>query len=137
MPGRRSISRSIPRPIFSASASSMAPPSNIFDWNKQWYPVMVAEDADESIPHAKQVLGLDLVLWKDRKLNQWVAFEDRCPHRLAKLSEGRLDSESGALMCNYHGWTWNGSGGCTSIPQIAGLDNSAQMMANPRACATI
>ena len=62
---------------------------------------MVAEDADESIPHAKQVLGLDLVLWKDRKLNQWVAFEDRCPHRLAKLSEGRLDSESGALMCNY------------------------------------
>jgi hypothetical protein len=30
-------------------------------------------------------------------------FEDRCPHRLAPLSEGRIDEQDGGtLMCNYH-----------------------------------
>lgn len=33
----------------------------------------------------------------------WVVFEDRCPHRLAPLSEGRLEPSTGQLMCSYHG----------------------------------
>eukprot|EP00882_Tetradesmus_deserticola_P025386 GHRQ01027880.1.p1 GENE.GHRQ01027880.1~~GHRQ01027880.1.p1 ORF type:complete len:320 (+),score=26.48 GHRQ01027880.1:99-1058(+) len=33
----------------------------------------------------------------------WVVFEDRCPHRLAPLSEGRLEPATGHLMCSYHG----------------------------------
>lgn len=31
------------------------------------------------------------------------AFRDSCPHRLAPLSEGRVDKETGNLSCNYHG----------------------------------
>lgn len=31
------------------------------------------------------------------------AFQDRCPHRLAPLSEGIVDAQSGDLYCNYHG----------------------------------
>lgn len=31
------------------------------------------------------------------------AFQDRCPHRLAPLSEGILDAKSGELFCSYHG----------------------------------
>lgn len=31
------------------------------------------------------------------------AFHDRCPHRLAPLSEGIIDPKTGQLYCNYHG----------------------------------
>jgi pheophorbide a oxygenase len=59
--------------------------------------------------------------------------EDACPHRLAPLSEGRID-EQGQIECPYHGWTFRGSDGeCTRIPQMAadaGLTSS-----NPAACA--
>ncbi|KAI5666434.1 hypothetical protein M9H77_16287 [Catharanthus roseus] len=33
-----------------------------------------------------QLLNRDLVLWFDRSNSQWVAFDDKCPHRLAPLS---------------------------------------------------
>ncbi len=39
-----------------------------------------------------------------------------CPHRLAPLSEGRID-EQGCLQCCYHGWSFNGDGSCARIPQ--------------------
>lgn len=42
------------------------------------------------------------------------------PHRtcrLAPLSEGRIEAD-GTLMCSYHGWQFNGQGGCTRIPQV-------------------
>lgn len=44
-------------------------------------------------------------------------FLDLCPHRLAPLSEGRIDEETGNLMCSYHGWQFNEKGICTCIPQ--------------------
>ncbi|WIA38769.1 hypothetical protein OEZ86_002061 [Tetradesmus obliquus] len=87
-----------------------------FDWNKQWYPVAPLAQLDPSKPTAVQLLGLDLVLWRDAE-GQWRAFRDACPHRLAPLSEGRIDSSTGNLYCNYHGWQFNGSGACTDIPQ--------------------
>lgn len=34
---------------------------------------------------------------------RWSVFEDRCPHRLAPLSEGRIEPSTGHLMCSYHG----------------------------------
>ncbi|KAJ6383109.1 hypothetical protein OIU77_031520 [Salix suchowensis] len=36
----------------------------------------------------------------------FAVFEDRCPHRLAKLSEGQLID--GRLECLYHGWQFEG-----------------------------
>jgi phenylpropionate dioxygenase-like ring-hydroxylating dioxygenase large terminal subunit len=46
----------------------------------------------------------------------WRAFEDKCPHRLAPLSEGRI-AEDGLLECPYHGWAFSGNGQCDRIPQ--------------------
>ena len=43
-------------------------------------------------------------------------FDDACPHRLAPLSDGRID-KLGRLQCAYHGWCFNGSGHCKLIPQ--------------------
>ncbi|XVF69787.1 hypothetical protein PTKIN_Ptkin11bG0109700 [Pterospermum kingtungense] len=87
-----------------------------FDWYSQWYPVMPVCDLDKRVPHAKKVLGLDVVVWWDRNEKEWKVFDDSCPHRLAPLSEGRID-QWGRLQCVYHGWCFSGSGDCKFIPQ--------------------
>ncbi|KAF9595250.1 hypothetical protein IFM89_038253 [Coptis chinensis] len=87
-----------------------------FDWYSHWYPVMPLCDLDKKVPHAKKVLGIDIVVWWDRNEEKWQVFDDKCPHRLAPLSEGRID-QWGRLQCVYHGWCFNGSGDCKFIPQ--------------------
>lgn len=57
------------------------------------------------MPYACDLLGERMVLWRDGE-GQWRCFEDKCPHRLAHLSEGRIDPRDGTLMCSYHGWRW-------------------------------
>ncbi|XP_057432997.1 protochlorophyllide-dependent translocon component 52, chloroplastic-like [Lotus japonicus] len=90
--------------------------SEKFDWYSQWYPLMPICDLDKRAPHAKKVLGIDVVVWWDRNEGAWQVFDDACPHRLAPLSEGRID-QWGRLQCVYHGWCFNGSGDCKFIPQ--------------------
>ncbi|OWM69273.1 hypothetical protein CDL15_Pgr025460 [Punica granatum] len=87
-----------------------------FDWYAQWYPVMPVCDLDKRRPHAKRVLGIDVVVWWDRNEAAWKVMDDRCSHRLAPLSEGRID-QWGRLQCVYHGWCFDGSGDCKLIPQ--------------------
>ncbi|KAL8170942.1 hypothetical protein V2J09_022746 [Rumex salicifolius] len=87
-----------------------------FDWYSQWYPVAPICDLDKTAPHAKRIIGIDLVVWWDRNESAWKVFDDRCPHRLAPLSEGRID-QWGRLQCVYHGWCFDGSGDCKLIPQ--------------------
>jgi phenylpropionate dioxygenase-like ring-hydroxylating dioxygenase large terminal subunit len=48
-------------------------------------------------------------------------FADRCPHRLAPLSAGRVVGD--ALQCAYHGWCFDGDGACTEIPALVGSDH--------------
>ncbi|KAL4578335.1 hypothetical protein LXL04_014456 [Taraxacum kok-saghyz] len=87
-----------------------------FDWFSQWYALMPVCDLDKRAPHGKKVLGLDVVVWWDKNDNEWKVFNDSCPHRLAPLSEGRID-QWGRLQCVYHGWCFSGSGDCKLIPQ--------------------
>lgn len=79
-----------------------APAAQQFDWSKQWYPLAQIDDLDPTVPAHFRLLGRDLVVWYDRVAGSWRAFADRCPHRLAPLSEGRIDRD-GRLYCNYHG----------------------------------
>jgi len=57
-----------------------------FTWRDHWYPVSLLEDLDPLLPTPFQLLGRDLVLWFDKANQEWVAFDDKCPHRLAPLS---------------------------------------------------
>ena len=43
-----------------------------------------------------------------------VAMNDRCPHRGALLSQGRLEGD--AVRCMYHGIKFDGAGKCLQIP---------------------
>jgi len=45
-----------------------------------------------------------------------VAFPDRCPHRWARLSDGRVIDDT--LECPYHGWRFDGTGRCTLVPAL-------------------
>ncbi|MGK7922518.1 MAG: Rieske 2Fe-2S domain-containing protein [Trichodesmium sp.] len=57
-----------------------------FQWTKQWYPVAVIDHTDPSRHHSFQLLGKNLVMWRDGN-GKWCCFEDFCPHRLVPLSD--------------------------------------------------
>ena len=42
-------------------------------------------------------------MWRDAG-GAWRCFEDKCAHRNAPLSEGRIEPSNQTLMCSYHGW---------------------------------
>ena len=53
----------------------------------------------------------------------------------ARAKGGRIN-ETGGLQCSYHGWSFDGSGACTRIPQAAPEGPEARAVRSPRACAT-
>ena len=71
---------------------------------------------DKSIPHRLELFGDPVVIWWDHTTESWAAMLDSCPHRLAPLSEGRVDEE-GLIECPYHGWSFDRAGTCTKVPQ--------------------
>ena len=101
-----------------------------FDWKKAWYPVYYVSDLDKSKPTPFTLLAIDFVIWWDSTASCWRVFEDKCPHRLAPLSEGRI-ADDGLLECPYHGWAFSGEGQCDRIPQQ--VENLAAQ-ASSRAC---
>jgi phenylpropionate dioxygenase-like ring-hydroxylating dioxygenase large terminal subunit len=78
-----------------------------------WYVVAWPEELTHVSPLARTVLGDDLVLFRTPE-GLGVALEDRCAHRLAPLSLGRI--ESGGIRCMYHGIKFAVDGRCSEIP---------------------
>jgi phenylpropionate dioxygenase-like ring-hydroxylating dioxygenase large terminal subunit len=62
-----------------------------------------------------------------------VAMEDRCPHKSAFLSEGRVTS-TGHFQCAYHGCSFDGKDGtCVEIPQVVTKEGDMPTL-TARAC---
>jgi phenylpropionate dioxygenase-like ring-hydroxylating dioxygenase large terminal subunit len=99
-------------------------------WQQRWYALAALRDLDPAAPWRFTLLEQPLVLWWDRAASQWRAFADVCPHRLVPLSEGRIN-DRGELECPYHGWSFEGTGACTAIPQ-AEPAAAATACASPR-----
>lgn len=78
-----------------------------------WYPVLQSEELQPKKPLGFMVLGEALVAWRDAQGYPHV-MRDRCPHRGAKLSAGRV--LDGALQCAWHGLRFDGTGHCVMIP---------------------
>lgn len=96
--------------------------ASTFNFFQQWYPISPIEDLDPDRPTPFVLLNQRIVVWKPRSSNQYCVFLDQCPHRLAPLSEGRVDDKTGDLMCSYHGWQFDAEGVCTSVPQAEDPD---------------
>ena len=88
----------------------------VFNPLEAWYPIYFIDDLDRNKLSRFTLLETDLVVWWDKSEQTWQVFEDKCPHRLASLSEGRIN-EAGLLECPYHGWAFSGTGDCKVIPQ--------------------
>ncbi|KAL4022160.1 hypothetical protein IC575_015885 [Cucumis melo] len=86
-----------------------------YNWTEEWYPLYLTRDVPEDAPLGLTVFDKQLVLYRDGA-GELHCYEDRCPHRLAKLSEGQLID--GRLECLYHGWQFEGEGKCVKIPQL-------------------
>lgn len=80
----------------------------------QWHPVALSSDVQQG-PVGVRLLDEDLVLWRDAA-GVANAFVDRCPHRGARLSLGRVNE--GNLECPYHGWQFADSGQCVKVPAV-------------------
>ena len=79
-----------------------------------WHPVCDASLVQE-VPLSVELLNHGLVLWRDQNGTVF-GLHDRCPHRGARLSLGRVCQ--GQLQCAYHGWTFEGQGQCTQVPAL-------------------
>jgi phenylpropionate dioxygenase-like ring-hydroxylating dioxygenase large terminal subunit len=92
-------------------------------WLKHfWHPVctvreLAAADPSGNGPLAVRLLGEDLVVARLGK--RVTAMADRCAHRCAKLSKGKVEDER--LTCPYHGWSYDAAGACRHIPACPDL----------------
>ncbi len=102
-----------------------------FDVTTVWYPVFYLDDLDKAKLTPFTLLDTNLVIWWEQNTASWRAFVDQCPHRLAPLSQGRINAQ-GLLECPYHGWTFAGDGHCETIPQ---QKPGGQAHTTQRACA--
>ena len=78
------------------------------------HPVLDASALGEA-PVGVRLLADDFVLWRDAAGVPRAA-PDRCPHRGARLSLGRVCE--GQLECAYHGWRFDAAGHCARIPAL-------------------
>ena len=66
------------------------------------------------------LLGEAVVLWRDAQGGAH-AWADKCPHRGARLSLGRIAVNAqgvSILECAYHGWQFDGAGHCALVPAL-------------------
>jgi phenylpropionate dioxygenase-like ring-hydroxylating dioxygenase large terminal subunit len=82
-----------------------------------WWPLALSEDVVSGQPFAAHCGELQIALFRDQS-GAVRALEDRCAHRRAPLSLGRITTD-GWIQCPYHGWTYDGSSGaCRLIPNL-------------------
>jgi len=106
--------------------------------HQNWWPLATVNSLSASRPNALHVFGKSLVAFVSRPKgdddgeSDWVVMNDRCSHRFAPLSEGRIvtakdeqvdgcprrsTSSCKHIQCAYHGWEFNASGSCVKLPQ--------------------
>jgi phenylpropionate dioxygenase-like ring-hydroxylating dioxygenase large terminal subunit len=88
-----------------------------------WYVAAYSSELDEKKIISLSMLGEPVVLYRKTD-GTVVALEDRCVHRFAPLSLGRLEGDN--IRCMYHGLLFNACGKTIEIP--------GQDMIPPQAC---
>jgi phenylpropionate dioxygenase-like ring-hydroxylating dioxygenase large terminal subunit len=78
-----------------------------------WYVAAWSHDVASDEPLGVTLVGEPVVLYR-RGNGTVVSFEDRCPHRHAPLSLGRIEGDH--LRCMYHGLRFGPDGACVEVP---------------------
>ena len=106
--------------LFSTMPNALVPSSSSLRMTMTsgaWLPVAAKSALPTSLPVAVEVAGERLVVWKTAS-SDFVVGRDVCPHRLAPLSQGRVDPLTSCIECPYHGQQFSADGTCTRIPQL-------------------
>jgi phenylpropionate dioxygenase-like ring-hydroxylating dioxygenase large terminal subunit len=82
----------------------------------RWYALTASRNVGEA-PVALVRFGERIVLWRDGA-GAVHAQEDRCPHRGAKLSQGRVINDT--IACPYHGIRIDADGRIAQVPALPG-----------------
>ncbi len=90
-----------------------------------WYVAAWSEELDKGMV-TRVIMNEPLVIYRDLQ-GKAGAMEDRCCHRGAPLSEGKV-VENG-LQCGYHGLVFDASGKCVEIPGQANIPAAAKVRA--------
>ena len=78
-----------------------------------WYLAAWADEVPRNAVLARRLLDEPVMLMRDNG-GKVSALLDRCPHRFAPLSRGRM--VDGAIACTYHGLAFDGHGRCVVNP---------------------
>ena len=95
-----------------------------------WLPIGSPDEFPIGSPTRVELLGEGVVVVRDA--TGLSAFADRCSHRNARLSDGRI--VDGCLECPYHGWRFETNGRCAHIPALgagATVPPSAHLVGYP------
>lgn len=93
-----------------------------------WYVAAWEREVPVGTLLPRTILGEPLVLWRT-EAGGVAALEDRCCHRQAPLSRGRLEGES--LRCGYHGLRFDANGRCVEIPGQRAIPARARVRRYP------
>ena len=93
-----------------------------------WYVAAWADEIGRLAMLRRILLGEPVVLYR-RTDGKPVALEDRCCHRHAPLSTGRVRGDN--LECGYHGFTYDPSGKCVKIPAVDTIPPNARVKSYP------
>lgn len=92
-----------------------------------WYIAAEPQEVTER-PLARTILGRPLAIFKTQS-GRIAALDDRCPHRFAPLSLGRVIGEH--LRCGYHGAEFNCEGTCVGVPGQSIIPPKAKVTSYP------
>ncbi len=100
------------------TASAVPERRDIMRWqsgslHEHWYVAALSKQVTTKAPFASIVLEEPLVVFRGAD-GRAAALRDRCLHRNAALSGGKLFD--GCIGCPYHGWTYDVSGACVGVP---------------------
>ncbi len=89
---------------------------SVYSYNTgAWFPVISVSEISDKKPFPINICYDEYVVWKSG--DSWSIVKDVCPHKLAPLSQGRIN-ENNNIECPYHGQEFNGNGKCVKIPQL-------------------
>ena len=93
-----------------------------------WYMAGWGEEMDDGKFLSRKILGEPVLIFR-RADGSLTALEDRCPHRYAPLSLGKL-LPNGNLQCGYHGLEYDSTGQCVNNPHRGGNTPQSAKVAN-------
>lgn len=92
-----------------------------------WYVAAWSSDVTRE-PFARTICGEPLVFFRDLE-GSIITLADRCVHRRYPLCLGKVKGD--AIECGYHGFTYDRTGTCISVPGQDNIPRTARVRAYP------